>query len=123
MSRRWKSISAGFAAVGLIAFSALGICYSIARLPGLFELPPDNGEGDSRVTWLGQGEPTSLGLGILLLVIIYSAKGWILRLKLGIPAAAFLVQRRYRLFTSLYLVPSCPGLGKSVRLQGQLLGL
>jgi hypothetical protein len=60
---------------------------AVASLPGIFDPPPDLGEGDPSVTWLGQGVGAAYGLGFLLLVIIYVAKRWIPQFGLSVPAA------------------------------------
>ncbi len=89
MSRQGKSICAAFAALGFFACAAVGIWLAVAKLPGIFDSPPEIGEGDPSLTWLGQGVGAAYGFGFLLVVIIYAAKRWIPRFALSIPAAVF----------------------------------
>jgi hypothetical protein len=87
MSHRQQAVCAAFAALGLVAWSAVGAWMAVANLPGIFAPPPDLGEGNPSVTWVGHGVGAAFGLGFLLLVIIYLGKRCIPRVASSVPAA------------------------------------
>src|SRR5262249_34879432 len=86
MRLRTNAAVAGLGACGLIACAALGTWRALADLPPIRAPPPDLSYNDPRVTWLGYGVAAAYGLGLLLVVIIYVGKRWVIRFTTGAPA-------------------------------------